>query len=165
MASPETVANCIALCSANYGGQRPESDTSTMASLWLLMFAEVPDPVLFAALRAHIADTEAGKWWPTVADLKARLPTDANDPAQIWSNIIARISGGRYSVRDLLTPDTERALDSIGGVWAIRHADGGEIASMRKRFIGTAKTKPPALRRLDGGLATALLTAFNKEKP
>ncbi len=121
-----------------------------MLDLWLAMFHGLDDPSLAAAIVAHIGDPEAGRYFPTPADILRCSRPPARDHAATWEAILARIARGRYELADLLDPTEARALASIGGSWEIRMADtDSKLPRLRKRFLAACKGDPVAHRAVE----------------
>jgi hypothetical protein len=152
MPSPACVAEVVRLCQAARLGNAPATpmDTSAVMELWLGILGDMADAELRAASVAHLRDPERGRFWPTVADLRARVRSvisDTADPAEAtWETIRARIAAGVYTMADALGPREMAALHAIGGTWALRRAeDGRELGVLRKRFLHLCRRETPAL--------------------
>lgn len=129
-----------------YGVEKQPSSSKDLANAWLIVLSDIADADLLAACQAHARNPEAGRFWPTVADLLAAAP---NRPASIESRWDAMLSAHtRHLVMsDVLSADEERALHAIGGTWALRRADvERDLPGMRKRWIAAVR---------DGADATA----------
>ena len=117
----------------------PEEFEAT-AEVWLDAFGDVGDEPFKAAVKAHVNDPERGGWWPTVADIRAKLPATVDDDVAAWDTMLGDIRAGRRIDADALDSVQAKALADIGGSWAIRNAEGGaEIGGLRKRFLAACK--------------------------
>jgi hypothetical protein len=139
-----------------YGHRAPPAEEAPdLLDLWLSLFGGLDDGPLLAAVQAHIADGEAGRWWPTPADLIRRATPPPRDAHATFDAFLQRIAAGHYGLADLCTDTERRALDAIGGSWALRNADvEHQLPRLRRRFVeacATSPAKPAALRALPGG--------------
>ena len=141
MASSESIVASIRYLQGArvQGGPASPRDVEAVAEVWMDALADVGDVLLRAAIRAHVNDPERGRWWPTVADIRAKLPATVDDVAA-WDAIQARIRSGVYLVADLLDETQTKALADIGGTWALRRAEGGaDTGGLRKRFLAICR--------------------------
>lgn len=147
------------------------------AETWERLLDDTTDESLLAAVDGHLRDPEKGRWWPTVADLRARMELepaggDDDEHEQAWEWIVECARKGLAKV-DLIGPEHRRALQAIGGIMAVRMSGDGnpgdervfgrvDLAILRKRFLAELRrTEParpaltdrrPTLRALPGGL-------------
>lgn len=133
---------------------------------WREMLDDLDGPTLGAAVKAHVNDPVAGKRWPMPADLRAAL--GATSPAALvdlddaaWA-MLQTVRRGE-SVRGRLGPEQFRALESIGGMWAVTTAEGDVArATLRRRFIDAARAfraQAPQLVAIEGGRAPRAIAA------
>ncbi len=86
-----------------------------------------------AAFDAHLRDTDAGKWLPKPADILRHLKGDVGDAALIeWGKVLAsaRAGGGKG-----FGGATDAALDSIGGMYALRMASEDQQPFLQRQFV------------------------------
>ena len=116
----------------------PEEFEAT-AEVWLDAFGDVGDEPFKAAVKAHVNDPERGGWWPTVAEIRAKMPRKPeaiDEHVAAWDEIQAEIRAGRTLDTDAIEEVHLQALASIGGTWMLRRAEGGaENGGLRKRFL------------------------------
>jgi hypothetical protein len=132
-----------------YGHRAPPAEeVPDLLDLWLAMFDPLADDSLAAACRAHIADPDAGRFWPTPADILRHARPPARDHEATFDAILRRIAGGNYTADDLLDDAERRALASIGGVWSLRMADTErQLPRLRRQFAAACKAPTPAEQR------------------
>lgn len=151
MLSPEAVVDAIARCRAAGLINAPanDRDTELAAEVWLDDLADLADDELAHACREHRRDPERGRFMPTPADIRARVPRltapQLNPDAEVWDRIVAAGFSGPLGVE--LTEAQRIALARVGGRWHIvRAAVGVELATLRRRFLDECKV--PVAHRL-----------------
>ena len=144
------------------------------AETWATLLHDTPDEVFLAAVSAHLRDPERGRWWPTVADLRARMdlePADDGDEhAQAWEWIVLCARKGLDRV-EYLGAEHARALREIGGIVAVRQSGDGkagdervfgrvDLATLEKRFHAALRREaPPRPALTDRAPALRLVTS------
>lgn len=154
MASPTGIATAITFLQAMYGREKQPSSVAPLAAAWLIVLSDVDDADLLAACQAHARNPEAGRWWPTPADLIAASPNRPPSIESRWDTMRQRISGGERP-HDFLSAPELAALAAIGGTWSLRRMETKEEASMRKRWIACARDGTDA-RRIESAYLRAL---------
>ena len=90
-----------------------------------------------AAFDAHLRDTDAGRFMPKPADILRKLKGDLGDTALVeWGAVLecARDGGGRR-----FSGATGQALDSIGGMYALRMASQDQVPFLQRQFVSAFK--------------------------
>ena len=166
MATDEYIGRCVSRLLTLGLGKAPATpeDVALCRRGWADFLDDVPDDALRDALRAHVRDPERGRWWPTPADLLARVPraeTPTATPEQLWDRILERVrcqgpyraqdGSGRVAFGDLLDAEQQAALRSIGGSRAIGAADSYELARLRAAWLRAVAGEPGTALRLVGG--------------
>lgn len=167
MLTTNDIAELFALFEAS--GLRPPTafgDERTYEAalvVWAEAVGDRPIPELRAALVSHLRDPERGRFWPTPADLAARIPALSAVPldrdAGAWEAVLDRIRRGQYSVADVLDAPQRAALDAIGGTWAIRRAEEGRIGILRHRWLGLCRDGRSPRPALEAARSPALIEA------
>jgi hypothetical protein len=112
------------------------------------------------AFAAHRRDPERGQFLPKPADIIRHLQGDSTQRAMLaWGEAVecARNGGAGY----LRLPEpTKAALDSLGGMLALRRADDTQLPFLQRQFIAGHKAvvhRQDADAMLLGTAATGLL--------
>lgn len=155
MPTPKAIATTIALLSANYGADKLPSSADTLAMLWQAALGDMPDADLEAAAFAHIANPDAGRFWPTIADLFAANPNRPPSIEARWDEMRRRIARGD-APSDFLSAPELRALGTIGGTWALRRMDTNEEAAVKRRWCAAVRDGAAAAKQLQSGHLRAI---------
>lgn len=178
MASPECIITNLKRLVRNLRGPDvpAAAELQALAADWAALLEDTADEVLDDAVAAHLRDPERGRWWPTVADLRARMDLDPVDDGdeheQAWDWIVECAKKGRSTV-EYMGAEHQQALREIGGILAVRMSGDGAArdervpgqvlrATLRKRFLDICRRtdgprpaltdRRPALRALPGGV-------------
>lgn len=106
---------------------------------WVEDMAPYPVEAVERALVAHRKDPERGQFLPKTADIIRQLQGDSTQRAALaWGEALecAR-NGGTGYLR--LPPATRAALDSLGGMLALRRADDTQLPFLQRQFIAGHK--------------------------
>lgn len=124
---------CVRCCT--FGAPAVE-DLAELAADWGAVLAVLSDDALDAAVLAHLRDPERARHFPTPADIAAQAPRHEDDPATSWAVIVELVRGGDYEVEGLLPASHVEALRRVGGVYALRQAEGpAAIGWLQKQFL------------------------------
>jgi hypothetical protein len=106
---------------------------------WLEDLGGFPIEAVERAMVAHRKDPERGQFLPKTADIIRQLQGDSTQRAALaWGEALecAR-NGGTGYLR--LPPATRAALDSLGGMLALRRADDTQLPFLQRQFIAGHK--------------------------
>lgn len=105
--------------------------------IWSDALAEFEPQDVETAFAQHVRDTDAGRFCPKPADIIKQVRGDVADLAMIeWGKVLesARAGGGAR-----FDGPTQQALDSIGGMYALRVADESSHTFLQRQFLAAFK--------------------------
>lgn len=101
--------------------------------IWSSALDEFSADDIDAAFDQHLRNTEAGRWLPKPADILRHLKGDIGEAALVeWGRVLAaaRAGGGKS-----FGGPTDSALDSIGGMYALRMASEDQQPFLQRQFV------------------------------
>jgi len=113
--------------------------TELACQFWCEDMADFPVEAVERAFAAHRRDPERGQFLPKPADIIRQLQGDSTQRAAVaWGEALecARNGGAGYA---RLPPATRAALDSLGGMLALRRADDTQLPFLQRQFIAGHK--------------------------
>jgi len=115
--------------------------TELACEFWCDDMGNFPVDAVERAFAAHRRDPERGQWLPKPADIIRQLQGDTTQRAALaWGEALdcARAGGAGYA---RLQPATRAALDSIGGMLALRRADDSQVSFLQRQFVAAHKAE------------------------
>jgi hypothetical protein len=135
---PEDRRRLVATVTAVYAYYDRQASEFHLA-IWEEDLGSFPIEVVERAVVAHRKDPERGQFLPKTADIIRQLQGDSTQRAALaWGEALecARNGGAGYS---RLPPATRAALDSLGGMLALRRADDTQLPFLQRQFIAGHK--------------------------
>ena len=111
--------------------------TELACQFWCDDMAPYPVEAVERAFAAHRRDPERGQFLPKPADIIRLLEGDSTQRAALaWAEALecARNGGAGYP---RLPEATKAALDSMGGMLALRRADDSQLPFLQRQFVAS----------------------------
>jgi hypothetical protein len=107
-------------------------------AIWADVLADFHPSQVVAALKAHMADPDAGHYCPKPADVIRQIRGNVDEAATLaWADVLRAVrSGDGMSAFD---PAAIMALQSLGGVSVVRRADESHNGFLQARFVEAYK--------------------------
>jgi hypothetical protein len=108
---------------------------------WLEDLGGFPIEAVERAMVAHRKDPERGQFLPKTADIIRQLQGDSTQRAALaWGEALecAKAGGSGYA---RLPAATRAAVESIGGMLALRRADDSQVAFLQRQFVAAHKAE------------------------
>lgn len=104
--------------------------------IWAEALAEFEIETAEAAFDRHVRDPDAGRFCPKPADILRQIRGDMEGQALMeWGKVLAAAQNGGK----LFEGPTQSAIDSIGGMYALRMADHTSISFLQRQFLAAFK--------------------------
>ncbi len=107
--------------------------TEMACELWMEALEGCDASAVASAFRSHAKDPDAGRFLPKPADILGRMQTRVEDDALAsWLTVLRAAQAGAATCN--LSEPGQMALEALGGIMAVRHADESANGFLQRRY-------------------------------